>query len=57
MGSLYPADIVVGQRREKKKVLCSLFYQWTPVEERARRKKKYLPDIHIGSSSSSIRAD
>jgi len=42
MGSLYPTDIVVGQRkereRERKKALCSFVYQRTPVEERAREK-------------------
>jgi len=50
MGSLYPTDIVVGQRkereRERKKALCSFVYQRTPVEERARE-KKYLLDIHF----------
>lgn len=46
MGSLYPTDTGVGQRREsererKKNVLCALFYQRTPVEEREKISGRY----------------
>jgi hypothetical protein len=51
MGSLYPTDIVVGQRRaERERKKCTMFFVLSMNVGRRKkrpREKKYLPDIHF----------